>query len=685
MIIRFLIFAIALIASVRLGAATSLTQNGITWTFDADYTTGQFANGDYYVVAPSSLTITDISPASTLSGGRTINGSMVNPTCGVSVAQGFDSAMVATTFTAGLNVARPGGNDLNAGNPLVIAPASSLISTISHTTAGQRPQMTDAAVLTVLSSAPSAGTFRPPYAGTTKTLWNKSSLDYSILRDLTTLGTAPSFATAEAAISKVWLDIGTQYGYSEYGSASNHGPWYGRDRAYLTADAMLLLHSNYSDAQKEMLYVYLVQQGIDTYGVVLSGGFFESNGGMHMGRKAPMIFAGLALSDSNILAWADKAQHNVFHDDLQMFYVAEADVGKAVIDQYISSGRLRLTYTSQMIGLAEWGIEHNQVSDHLYDTAQFYSGVYRDINYQAGIGHALAIQLITGGKSAWNNPVYFDYIDRAVHASRDSEYNAIPFAKDMWDAYRSLGAAEYAVPAPVVAGAWVPEAGNVIRIEYTTRITTGAGGSGGVTISASGGAVTVTGSPAYFNFGAYSNGDTAYQWSLSRVIATGETISVSYTQPGNAIEDSIGGADVLTVSNVSATNYSTQSGGAPTVTSSVIPSGGTTITINLSESCTTGAGGNGGVTLSASGGAVPATYSSGSGSSAYVYTLSRTILSTETVTISYTQPTNGIEATDDDADLAAFSGAAVTNNSTQTATYAPARGSRSEERRVGKE
>lgn len=105
--------------------------------------------------------------------------------------------------------------------------------------------------------------------------------------------------------------------------------------------------------------------------------------------------------------------------------------------------------------------------------------------------------------------------------------------------------------------------------------------------------------------------------------------------------------------------------GAPTLSSAVIPTGGTTITLNFSESCTTGAGGASGVTLSPSGGAATATYSSGSGSSAYVYSLSRTINVGETVTISYTQPGDGIEATDDQVDVASFSGSAVTNNSTQ--------------------
>src|SRR5665647_2005666 len=41
-------------------AATSVTQYGIIWTFDADYTVGQFVNGDYWVVGP--IVINAITP-----------------------------------------------------------------------------------------------------------------------------------------------------------------------------------------------------------------------------------------------------------------------------------------------------------------------------------------------------------------------------------------------------------------------------------------------------------------------------------------------------------------------------------------------------------------------------------------------------------------------------------------------
>jgi len=109
----------------------------------------------------------------------------------------------------------------------------------------------------------------------------------------------------------------------------------------------------------------------------------------------------------------------------------------------------------------------------------------------------------------------------------------------------------------------------------------------------------------------------------------------------------------------------TTSGTPPTYSSGAINNLGSTLSVTYNASCTTGAGGNGGVTITASGGAVTPTYSSGSGGTTYVYTLSRTINIGETITTSYTQPGNGIEATSDGTDVASYSNQGVTNNSTQ--------------------
>lgn len=114
----------------------------------------------------------------------------------------------------------------------------------------------------------------------------------------------------------------------------------------------------------------------------------------------------------------------------------------------------------------------------------------------------------------------------------------------------------------------------------------------------------------------------------------------------------------------------TAGGAAPTVSSATIDSAGTQLTVVLSETCSNGSGGSGGWTISANGGgAQTATYSSGSGSSTFIFSVP-TVYQGQTVTVSYTQPGNGVE-NGSGTDLATFSGASVTNNSTQQQPSTP--------------
>lgn len=86
---------------------------------------------------------------------------------------------------------------------------------------------------------------------------------------------------------------------------------------------------------------------------------------------------------------------------------------------------------------------------------------------------------------------------------------------------------------------------------------------------------------------------------------------------------------------------------------------GIDLRLSFSKKVRFGVGGNGGFALTASGGAVTATYQSGAGSSQLLYSLSRAVLSTETVTLAYTQPTDGVEDVVGN-DLESFTGFAVT-------------------------
>ncbi|MHC4534751.1 MAG: hypothetical protein ACYS6K_12435, partial [Planctomycetota bacterium] len=112
-------------------AERQISQFGITWTFNRDYTVGQFTNGDYWILGP--VTLIGIDPPSTEANGRTINGSMINPSPKLGSTQGYDSAMYGrygSRFDPNLNVGRPNNRDLSARNYFVLQPHSSLVSTI---------------------------------------------------------------------------------------------------------------------------------------------------------------------------------------------------------------------------------------------------------------------------------------------------------------------------------------------------------------------------------------------------------------------------------------------------------------------------------------------------------------------------------------------------------------------------
>ena len=104
---------------------------------------------------------------------------------------------------------------------------------------------------------------------------------------------------------------------------------------------------------------------------------------------------------------------------------------------------------------------------------------------------------------------------------------------------------------------------------------------------------------------------------------------------------------------------------APTLSTATIAAAGTSITFAFNESVNVGTGGNGGWTITPSGGAATLSYASGDGTSSLVYTISRTIYTGETGTVSYTQPGDGIED-DEGNDLANITDDAVVNDSTQS-------------------
>ena len=449
---KYLLIAVLLMCFTRpLWSAVQqnqISQFGITWTFDKDYTVGQFANGDYWVVGP--VTIIRIRPVSVELNGRIINGSMVNPSPRLGQTQGYDSAMYGKyarpgNFDPSLNVARPNGGDLSEKNPLILLPECSLVSIISTSHTNGQTVLQTASILTVLDNALPEGSFRPPYSGTDKTIrFNISQLDYSLLASLRPVPGSPGLSTVERAFERPWLDhVPNWMGRSLH--PVDNMPNFGRELATQIGVGALMLHLNFSNTQKEKLLVRYVQLGIDLYGIVQDGGEknWTANGGHASGRKWPILFAGLVLNDPNMknIGRTDITDYGPAHpeyvhfgEDDQTFYVTEADVDTTHSPEWKPDHRdtQKIPYEQEDIGLPEWGIVH---ADGPQRSNKFWNTAYRRVSSPCWGGFVLAAHIMKA-KNLWNHDALFDYKDRYMQATPDWRQMS-RFVERMWDTYRN--------------------------------------------------------------------------------------------------------------------------------------------------------------------------------------------------------------------------------------------------------
>jgi hypothetical protein len=459
---------------------TSVSQNGITWTFDRARTVGQFANGDWWVVGP--VTITTVSPGRTGTGASTRNGTEKNPTATYQPAQGFDGR--ATAYTESKTISFP--VSLTGGDRLV--------STISSNTPQYHRVLQSAAILTVVSAPVPANTFRPPYVGWNgTTFYSANNLRTNLLPSLAPVEDTPNISSVEAKFAKVNLDHKFTASGSDIWPIDNVDYYYGRELAdQVGIAASMLLLDPARVGNKTRLAMLLTQRGIDNYGMISGGTYawYPDNGHM-AGRKFPIPFAGLMLNNRDMLDIGEDYGPNYFGEDGQTRYITQALVDmqmhmevSGVVSQvgtnsitinnfpgyrtlrgnYIDiisgpgAGQRRLVssdnapwgggpysvvatlsqpwttvpvvgqsvyrvagYETSMIGTAEW------MGFSFYDDAQYanpsWYQTYRlcctAVSWQATALAARALGLM----DEWNHPEFFDYVDRYMtNASPGTQY-----------------------------------------------------------------------------------------------------------------------------------------------------------------------------------------------------------------------------------------------------------------------
>ena len=423
----------------------SVSEYGITWTFDKPARAGQFINGDWYVVGPVTIKALDPKPlyGSEISKReldrqdkerkeeqRVRNGFMLDPPAQMKVS--YDSG-VHNWFDP----------SLIQKLPVAMKPGDSLVSTISmpkglklyaplrkpiERGVDDSSPIRAAAVLTCVGEPQPADAFRPAFchsAGTDSQLPNSRQLVSvpALARDLKR-ELLPSVA-ATAGRPKVeqyvrftqrpW--VGTCFfGFEE---PVENMPSYGQQYGQVSGMAALLLCTDLTPEQKEHLLVNYVQVGLDLGGMIRGGHPGWSGWGGHgSGRKLPIVFAGLLLGDEQLANINQSFRKASFGEDEQTAYGDCWTGAKVVFAGH--SGIDAATGVGRNQGRGNpWGpYEHMPPAE--WKGGQNTSEAYRRANTSGcWVGQALALRLMHAEKT-WAHDAFFDYVDRWMYENDDA-------------------------------------------------------------------------------------------------------------------------------------------------------------------------------------------------------------------------------------------------------------------------
>ena len=454
------------------GTASSITKDGITWSFSQPAPLGQFVNGDYYVVGP--VTITSIDPPPTRSAPY-LNGSVLDlPTA--NGKSGFDSRL-----NDGTDQSEWFDVSLRSYPPISLKPGDALVSSISLARVHSLPEVMRAtdmsaspvrtvSVLTVLAAAPAAEAFRPSYCDRKQTIYHAGAVRRELLPMLAPPDGSgiPTLAQFEAFYRRPWIDTNTFL----FDAPAEYMPSYGAHIAFADSYASLLLMLNFPANQKVKLTNYFIQYGIDLYGCVQAGYGWPAFGGHHSGRKLPIVFAGILLGDDGMKN-VSASFPNEFGEDMQTLY----------INQLPPAGTFQQAWQgAKVIYGGHYGVRNDgtPVSAGLYGpyeqlapaawpvldpNEQLGEGYRRCCTSASWVGEALAIHILHA-ENVWNYPAFFDYVDRWMNEGDtqavaeikaqsgfdygadwdrqgqtrlflEAEFPQYTFIDDMWRAYRS--------------------------------------------------------------------------------------------------------------------------------------------------------------------------------------------------------------------------------------------------------
>jgi hypothetical protein len=411
----------------------SVSEFGITWRFDHPARTGQFVNGDWYVVGP--VTVTAIDPAPLYGAEiplreldsqdkerpeaqRVRNGFMVNPPAQMKVA--YDSGVH--------NWWDP---SLVQKLPAMLKPGDSLVSTISmpkglklhaqlrnviERGVDDSSPVRTAAVLTCVGAPQPPDAFRPSFCDRSQKIYMARDLKRELLPKAAAAGSLPNLGRIIRFTQRPWVGTGF-FGFEE---PVENMPQYALEYGRVSGLSALLLCTDLKAEQKERLLDNFVQIGIDLGGMIRAGhSGWTGFGGHGSGRKLPIVFAGIMLGDDELANINKSFPKASFGEDEQTAYgdswtgATVVFAGHSGIDAATGRGR-------NLVRGHQWGPYEHMLPMQWKD-GQNTSEAYRRCCTSVGWGgEALALRLMHAEKF-WNHAPFFDYMDRWMYED-DSEF-----------------------------------------------------------------------------------------------------------------------------------------------------------------------------------------------------------------------------------------------------------------------
>ncbi|MEX0745949.1 MAG: hypothetical protein WD118_10155 [Phycisphaeraceae bacterium] len=444
----------------------SITQYGITWTFEQPVRAGQFVTGDWYIVGPATVVQIDPKPLfgdevkdhpdweiineravteDRFEGAWARHGSVLNMQVSAS-RSAFDSRLAHRHYDP----------EQFAHLPISMESGDALISTISAPDplgaySGHGQPVLAAAVLTSLEAPVPADAFRPAYVDREQHIYLARNLQRQRLHALPRVDAAPANLSEWARFyQRPWLDI-VAWGYA---NPELNSPRYGQRITQGTSQASLLLHMDYPALDKEQLLIGFMQYSIDLWGMARAAGeagervdAWTGHGGFGGGRKWAIMFGGLLFDDESMSQPTKTYPSLVFGEDTQT-----ADGQSWTGHDTVFTSHPRWADESLELHRPEdWAAIREENGRRRGFQSDGYRRCCTSIVWP---GQALVARIMRAEED-WDHEPFFRYVDRwmeeediqatarVVEAARGNDDSwtfrqlpTDPFQQEMWDMYR---------------------------------------------------------------------------------------------------------------------------------------------------------------------------------------------------------------------------------------------------------